>query len=123
MTDRARLYRASLRQNFSAFAQKVFATLEPGTTYRHNWHLDHLAWFLERVARGEVKRGIINVPPRSGKSIMASVAFPAWVMGKDPTRRILAVSYAEEFARKLSLDTRRIMEAPWFDAHFADHGQ
>jgi len=118
MTDRARLYRASLRQNFSAFAQKVFATLEPGTTYRHNWHLDHLAWFLERVARGEVKRGIINVPPRSGKSIMASVAFPAWVMGKDPTRRILAVSYAEEFARKLSLDTRRIMEALWFEELF-----
>jgi len=118
MTDRARLYRASLRQNFSAFAQKVFATLEPGTTYRHNWHLDHLAWFLERVARGEVNRGIINVPPRSGKSIMASVAFPAWVMGKDPTRRILAVSYAEEFARKLSLDTRRIMEAPWFEELF-----
>ncbi len=82
MTDRARLYRASLRQNFSAFAQKVFATLEPGTTYRHNWHLDHLAWFLERVARGEVKRGIINVPPRSGKSITSRIGVSTMVPGR-----------------------------------------
>ena len=42
MTDRARLLRALLRQNLLAFNQKVFHTLDPGTAYEHNWHLDHI---------------------------------------------------------------------------------
>jgi hypothetical protein len=54
--------RAALREDLSCFAQKVFGTLEPGTSYRHNWHIDHIAWQLSRVARGEVRRLIINVP-------------------------------------------------------------
>jgi hypothetical protein len=101
-----RLLRASLRQELSCFVEKAFNTLEPGTAYQHNWHVDHLCWQLSRVARGEIRRLIINVPPRSMKSITASVAFPAWVLGHDPTKRIICVSYAEDLARKLSVDTR-----------------
>lgn len=118
MTNSDRLLRALLRQDLSAFIQKTFCTLEPGTKYQHNWHIDHLAWQLTRVMRGEVKRLIINVPPRSGKSIAVSIAFTAWVLGHDPTRRIIAVSYAEDLARKLSVDTRRILESSWFGKLF-----
>ena len=107
-----RLLRAALRQELSCFVQKAFRTLEPGTAYQHNWHVDHLCWQLSRVARGELRRLILNVPPRSMKSITASVAFPAWVLGHDPTRRIICVSYAEELARKLSVDTRTVLDAP-----------
>jgi predicted phage terminase large subunit-like protein len=118
MSDAARLLRALLRQDLSAFAQKTFQALEPGTSYRHAWYLDHLAWQLERVARGEVRRLIITVPPRSMKSITVSVAFTAWLLGRDPTKRVIAVSYAEELARKLSLDSRQIIEADWFQELF-----
>ena len=52
MTDRARLLRAFLREDLSVFSRKVFATLEPGTAYQHNWHIDHLCWQLMGVARG-----------------------------------------------------------------------
>ncbi|MEE1656949.1 phage terminase large subunit [Microvirga sp. CF3062] len=114
MTDRARLLRALLRQDLSTFSQKVFATLEPGTPYRHNWHIDHLCWQLTRVARGEVRRLIINVPPRSMKSITVSVGFTAWVLGRDPTRRIICASYADDLARKLSVDTRTVLDSPWY---------
>lgn len=114
MTDRARLLRALLRQDLSAFSQKVFATLEPGTTYQHNWHIDHLCWQLSRVARGEVRRLIINVPPRSMKSITVSVGFSAWVLGRDPTKRVICASYADDLARKLSVDTRTIIDSPWY---------
>src|SRR5437868_4780120 len=112
--DRDRLLRAILRQNLSAFAQKAFATLEPGRRFSPNWHFDHLAWALSRVARGELRRLIINVPPRSGKSSLASIAFAAWVMGHDPTKRLICVSYSEELARKFSLYTRRVVESPWY---------
>lgn len=122
MTDRqtnhARFLRAGLRQRLSAFVQKTFTTLEPGKPYAHNWHLDHLAWQLARVERGEIRRLIINVPPRSGKSITVSVAFTAWLLGRDPTKRVIAVSYAEDLARKLSLDTRRVMQSEWFTELF-----
>jgi predicted phage terminase large subunit-like protein len=109
-----RLLRAALREHLSAFVEKTFATLEPGTAYQHNWHIDHLCWQLGRVASGEVRRLIINVPPRSMKSITASVAFPAWVLGRDPTRRMICVSYAEDLARKLSVDTRTVLDSPWY---------
>src|SRR3954468_17514053 len=120
MSDAAlqRLLRAFLRENLASFVEKAFNTLEPGTAYQHNWHIDHLCCQLMRIARGELRRLIINVPPRSMKSITASVAFPAWVLGRDPTKRIMCVSYGEELARKLSIDTRRVIEAPWYRALF-----
>jgi hypothetical protein len=53
--------------------------------------LSGIAYQLERVRRGEIKRLIINMPPRSLKSMTASVAFPAFVLGHNPTRRIICV--------------------------------
>jgi hypothetical protein len=120
MTDRSRLLRALLRQKLSRFNEKVFRTLEPGTTYLHNWHLDHLCWQLSRVARGELRRLIVNVPPRSMKSITVSVGFSAWLMGHDPRKRIIAVSYAEDLARILEGGGELISDLvgpPASDAH------
>lgn len=118
MTDRLRLLRFFLREDLSVFSQKVFATLEPGTPYQHNWHIDHLCWQLMRVARGDIRRLIINVPPRSMKSITVSVAFTAWILGRDPTRRIICTSYADDLARKLSVDTRTVIDSAWYQALF-----
>jgi predicted phage terminase large subunit-like protein len=118
MIDSARLLRAALRQNLSCFTQKAFATLNPGTPYRHNWHIDHLCHQLSRVERGELTRLIINVPPRSLKSITASIAFPAWVMGRDPTKRIICASYSDAFARKLAIDAHTVVETPWYQELF-----
>lgn len=114
MTDRNRFLRAIYRQNLSSFVERVFRTLEPGRAYQHNWHIDHIAWQLSRVARGEVKRLIINVPPRSMKSIMVTVGFSAWMLGKDPTKRIIAVSYADDLSRKLAIDTGAVIESEWY---------
>ena len=54
------------------------------------------------------------MPPRSLKSIAASVAFPAFVLGHDPTRRIICVSYSGDLAKKHSNDFRAVLEAPWY---------
>ncbi|MGF7163302.1 putative phage terminase large subunit-like protein [Rhodoligotrophos appendicifer] len=118
MTDDARLLRALLRQRLSVFVQKSFATLEPGTPYLHNWHIDHLCWKLEQIERGAIKRLIINVPPRSMKSITVSVAFSAWILGKHPSHKIICASYADDLARKLSSDTRLLIESDWYRSLF-----
>ena len=49
-------------------------------------------------------RPIINLPPRHLKSLMASIAFPAWCLGHDPSAQILCVSYAQDLADKLARD-------------------
>lgn len=120
MTERARLVRALLRLDPSCFAEKVFTTLEPGTLFSHSWHLDHIAWQLQRVLRGEIRRLIINVPPRSGKSIAVTVALPMFALGHDPRRRIICVSHTAELARKFSIDRRTIALTPWYRALFPD---
>ena len=68
MSRDGRLLQAVLRNDFRAFVEKVFLTLTPGQTYIRSWHIDAIAYQLERVRRGEIKRLIINVPPRHGKS-------------------------------------------------------
>ena len=105
---------AVLRKDLSGFIQRAFSTVDPGASYRHNWHIDAIAWQLERVVRGEVSRLIITIPPRSMKSISASVAFPAWLLGQNPSLNVLAVSYAEGLSEKLALDCMKVIEAPWY---------
>lgn len=113
-----RKFQALLRADFRAFVHKVFMTLSPGQTYVPSWHIDAIADRLERVRRGEIRRLIINMPPRSLKSITASVAFPAYVLGLDPSRRIICVSYSGDLAKKHSNDFRAVLEAPWYQRTF-----
>ena len=69
---------------------------------------------LIQVHRGDIKRLLITLPPRSLKSICVSVAFTAWLLGKDPTKRIITVSYGNELSAKLARDTRAVMESAWY---------
>lgn len=83
-----------------------------------NWHIQAIAYHLELVRRGKIRRLIINLPPRSLKSILASVAFPAFVLGHDPTKRIISISYGSDLAVKLSNDFRAIVNADWYERLF-----
>jgi hypothetical protein len=100
-------YDAVLRTALSFFAQRCFAELNPQTAFAMNWHIDVIAAKLTAVRDGKIKRLIINLPPRHLKSLMASVAFPAWCLGHDPSAQILCVSYGEDLANKLARDCRQ----------------
>ena len=109
---------ALMRSNLSAFIRRSFHTLLPGEPYRHNWHVDAIAHHLELVRLGVIRRLIITLPPRSLKSICASVAFPAFVLGHDPTARVLGVSYAHDLSLKHARDQRAIMRSSWYRRAF-----
>jgi hypothetical protein len=85
MVSEERKLQALLRADFRVFIHKAFNTLSPGQTYVPSWHIDAIADRLERVRRGEIQRLIINMPPRSLKSVTSSVAFPAFVLGHSPS--------------------------------------
>lgn len=105
---------AVLRSDLASFIGKSFATVAPGVAYHPNWHIEAIAWHLQEVLAGRVRRLIITVPPRSLKSISASVAFPAFALGHDPSQRIIAVSYSSELAIKHANDCRALMHTSWY---------
>ena len=78
------------------------------------WHNELIASKLEACLRGESKRLIINVPPRSLKSLQAAVAFPAFVLGHNPSAQIICASYGQDLANKHSLDCRNLMSSTWY---------
>ena len=102
------------RTNFASFVQKVFQTLNPGTAYLPNWHIYAIAWHLQEVLAGRIRRLIIAMPPRSLKSISASVAFPAFAHGHEPAKHIISVTYGQELSVKLHNDYRSIISAEWY---------
>src|SRR5277367_6457060 len=120
-------YEALLRQDFTTFIARCFQELNPQAELAMNWHLEVIAAKLMEVRRGTIKRLIINLPPRHLKSLMASIAFPAWCLGHDPSAQILCVSYAQDLADKLARDCRTIMIRPWyrriFPTRLAPHRQ
>jgi hypothetical protein len=107
-------YNAILRSDLGFFAQRCFSELNPQAPFAPNWHLEIIAAKLTEVRQGKIRRLIINVAPRNLKSLLASIAFPAWCLGLDPTAQILCVSYAQDLADKLARDCRGIMMSPWY---------
>src|SRR6266516_231742 len=114
MTADPRVVSAILRSDFYSFIQAIFPVVSPGAALQPSWHIEAIAFQLSRVLRGETKRLIITVPPRGLKSICASVAFPAFILGHDPQRKIICVSYSEALARKHANDCRAVM---WSDSY------
>lgn len=103
-----------MTQTFFSFLKKSFVAISPGVKYQHNWHIDVIVNYLQGIAKHKIKRLIINMPPRSMKSICINVAWPAWLLGCNDTYRIISVSYSRALSIKHSLDTRCIMQSEWY---------
>ena len=86
-------YEFLLRHDLASFAGRCFQDLNPQTCLATNWHLELIAAKLTAVREGRIRRLIINLPPRHLKSLLASIAFPAWclgprLLGPDPVRQL-----------------------------------
>ena len=105
------LVAAIIGSDLYAFIRASFPIVSGGRQFLPNWHVEAMAYELSEVMRGITRRLIITVPPRSLKSICASVALPAFALGHDPSRRIVCVSYSEGLARKHANDCRALMRS------------
>lgn len=106
------------RTDFASFIERSFLQLNPETPYLPNFHIYKIAEHLEKCRRGEIKRLIINVPPRSLKSHCASVAFTAWLLGHNPAEQIITASYGQDLADKHALDCLNVMKSAWYQRVF-----
>lgn len=116
--DLAACVRHATRTDLVSFTRRSFHELVPGTFFASNWHIEAMAYHLEEVRRGAIRRLIITMPPRSLKSITASVAFPAFIHGHEPTKSIICVSYSQDLAAKHQNDYRAILRSPWYREAF-----
>jgi hypothetical protein len=114
MSDRIRIFRALLRTDFFYFVWKTFITLEGGNPFFENWAIKAIAYQLMRVEEGEITRLLINMPPRSLKSIVVSIAYVAWRLGHNPSLRFMVVSYSTDLAAELHRKFRVVVNAPWY---------
>jgi len=106
---------ALYRTNFGAFFYKAFEALNPGRPLIPNWHIDAICYRLQQMVIGEQPpRLVINLPPRTLKSTIVSIALPAWLLGRDPGCRIICASYADELANKFSRDCRTLIETAFY---------
>lgn len=106
------------RSSIAHFTRNVFPIVRPGTSYMHNWHTDCISEYLHAMVEGDIKRLIINIPPRSMKSISVSQAFVAWLLGNDPSTQVICASYSQDLAFKDSVDTRLILNNPYYKKVF-----
>ncbi len=104
--------KALYRQRFPSFLRFAFRELYPGTPLVDSWHIEVLADHLARVARGEITRLIINMPPRSLKSFTTSVAFPVWLLGRNPTQQIIVAAGTRDLTIDLATLTDNLMGLP-----------
>lgn len=118
MQDEKSILQAAIRTDFQVFTEKVFTWLNPGDTYQYALYIEAIGYQLMRCQKGEIHRLVTNVPPRHLKSIMVSVAFVAWVLGHDPTRKFICASYSQELSEEFSKLTRDIMMSEWYLAAF-----
>jgi hypothetical protein len=109
---------ALYRTRFPAFLRFAFHELHPGQRLVESPHIDVLADYLSRVARGEITRLIINMPPRSLKSLATSIALPSWLMGKNPKRQIMSIGGTKELAADFEAATRALVASPRYRALF-----
>lgn len=109
-----------LHSSYLEFVKQVFKTVSPAAEYNHNWHIEAICEYLEACRRGEIRRLIINMPPRSLKSISVTVAWTAWLLGHEPSTQIIAGSYAKSLSEKHSMDAQLVMNQPWYRSVFPD---
>jgi predicted phage terminase large subunit-like protein len=100
------------------FIKQSWATIEPGRQFHDNWHIGAICEHLEAVVNGEIRRLIINIPPRHMKSLTCDVGFPTWAWLHKPHLQFLFASYASALSIRDSVKCRRLIQSPWYQKNW-----
>ena len=92
-----------------------------------NWHHEVIASYLEAVAYGDLRALVDNQPPRTTKTLLCSVAFPAWVWCQPEERwgplmgphvKFFCLSYGATLAEEIAVKHRRLITGEWYQNHW-----
>ena len=122
------LDRADCEDSLYKFLKNAWKYVD-SSEFTDGWPIEAVAEHLQAVADGEIKRLIVNIPPRCAKSSLTSVAFPAWVWLQPPQWnsatsgagvQFLHASYAQQLSLRDSVKCRRLIESPWYQRLWSD---
>lgn len=102
------------RESLLAFAVYTRSHYDP------NWHHRRLCELLDRFASGQLKRLMVFMPPRHGKSELVSRCLPAYLLGRDPDASIIATSYSAGLASRMNRDVQRIVDSDTYREVFPE---
>jgi len=121
--------RAECEESLYLFLKSAWKYIDPAQ-WKDGWCVDAICEHLQAVVDGQIKKLIINCPPRIGKSDTVSVAFPAWVWAQPintptsgPGVPMLHASYADKLSLRDSVKCRRLIESPWYQARWGHRFQ
>src|SRR5580765_4230230 len=113
LTRRIETERELGRRSFHDFYTMAWPFMDPAP-YVEGKHIRVICYHLQRAARREVRKILVCIPPRYSKSLICSVAFPAWVWTWWPSAKFITCSYDQKLGARDSLATRRLVEHPWY---------
>ena len=118
MTSDQDLFRDIMLSDLASFAQRSMLETTPGLKVQWSWHLDLVCDHLALFAEGKINRLLVCVPPRSFKSSLCSVVFPAWLLARDPSINVLCCSYGQDLADDFGRQCRQLIETPFYQSTF-----
>lgn len=108
-----------LRRNLHLYLQSCWEeVINPTIDFLDNWHIDILCEYLQAVANDEIRRLIINIMPRSGKTIITGACFPTWVWATHPETQFIFASYSQRLAEGTNRLRRNIILSDWYQSRW-----
>lgn len=112
--DQVAIERNLCARSLRHFFVSAWQELNPGRSLSISWHIDAICDALEAVTRGDIRRIVINIPPRFTKSTLVCQVWQPWDWIRNPWHAFLYTSYAEELALRDAVTARRITMSDWY---------
>jgi predicted phage terminase large subunit-like protein len=109
--------REKLLADFPSFCRRAWREIEP-KELEWAWYHELICEYMTLCYQGEVTRLIITQPPRSLKSKLVSVLFPAWVWAQSPGESFILCSYSDSLSEELNMGRRTLLQSAWFQTTF-----
>jgi len=96
------------------FVKQAWPQIEGDNPFVPSWHIEAICEHLEAASRGQIKKLLISVPPRTSKTTIISIMWPSWAWLKNPGLKFLFSSYAQKISWEHSRLCRMLIESPWY---------
>jgi len=106
--------RRKAESNLYEFVKQSWHVVEPSIPFIESWHIETICEHLEAITLGDIRRLLINIPPRHSKSTIVSVMWPAWEWIVNPSQKFLCASYSGNLSTRDNLKTRRLLQSIWY---------
>tara|TARA_R110000868_G_C10972986_1_gene771145 strand:+ start:35485 stop:36960 length:1476 start_codon:yes stop_codon:yes gene_type:complete len=109
------LLKGNFREYFKSFA---FRHLSPSVRYQHSWSIDCMAEYAMACFNKDIKRLVVNIPPRQGKSMIWSCALPSFTLGHRPQEKIFSISNKLDLSSRDVTATKKLLNTIEYNSMF-----